>query len=329
MTTCLLAVTLAISGIGNPSANASTCALSSKLVPSCGVLTGAFVAPRSGETAKSAFTRFEKQVGAKQRIVHTYHRGTQLFPTTWETSLANAGRTLLINWKPEAGHTWAQVAAGKSDRYINKEAAYLEEHLHQKFFLAIHHEPEDEVVARKGSGYTATDYRHMYQHVVKRIRAAGVTNAVFVMNYMGAQKWMTTSWIKNLWPGASYVDWVAYDPYVTPNTNGQSGGFNWLANTHWGDNFSGMYAWLERHHPHKPIMFAEWGVGEKPGEPSYKSNLFDSVPTLLRRYPKIKAMVYFDVPHAVPSGNVQADTTKSSLTAYRQMLDHPVFTSAP
>ena len=329
---CLLAITsLVAAAIQDRSVTAAAagCSLSKKLTPSCGILSGAFVAPRAGESQQTAFTRFERQVGAKQQIVHAYHRGTQLFPRPWELALASKGRTLFLNWKPEAGRTWAQVAAGKSDSYINKEAAYLKTHLHKKFFLTIHHEPENEVVAKKGSGYTATDYRRMYRHVVDRIRAAGVTNAVFVMNYMGAQNQMTKSWFTSLWPGADYVDWVAYDPYVTPELNGQRGGFPWLVNAHWGSEFKGAYNWFAKHYPKKPMMFAEWGVAEKPGSQTYKPSLFKSVPKLVGNYPKIKAMVYFDVPRESASRNVQVDTTKSSLSAYKTMMDGHVFSSAP
>lgn len=299
---------------------APSCGLSAKLVPTCGVLTGAFVEPRGKETPTSAFKRFESQVGEKQQILHYFHVGNKLFPTKWQISMASGGRTLLLNWKPEMGHTWAQVANGAVDRQIDRQAAYIKSHYQQKFFLTIHHEPEDEVVARSGSGFTAADYRRMYQHVVKRFRAKGVTNVVFVMTYMGAQKHVNQPWFKKLWPGDRYVDWIAYDPYVTPRTNGQDGGFHWLVNTHWGSDFDGMYNWIAANHPNKPLMFTEWGVAEKPGSPAYKANLFRSVPKNLDRYPKIKAMVYFDAPNA-RSGRVQVDTSSSSLRAYRTMLD--------
>ncbi|QGN33892.1 glycosyl hydrolase [Microlunatus sp. Gsoil 973] len=288
------------------------------------MLTGAFVQTRSGETVKTATTRFERQVGRRQSILHFYHVGTKLFPTPAEISLATGGRRLFLSWKPESGHTWAQVAAGAVDDAIDREANYVKSHYKAKFFLAIHHEPEDEVKPVSGSGYTAKDYAHMYQRVVKRFRAKGVTNAVFVMVYMGAQKHVTTFWFKNLWPGASYVDWIAYDPYVTPKTNGQSGSFPWMVNVHWGSEFTGMYNWIRANHPRKPIMLAEWGVAEKPGDATYKGDLFRSVPRLIGRYPKIKAMVYFDSPIA-RSGKVQADTTARALNGYKAMSNSSCF----
>jgi hypothetical protein len=296
-------------------------------------LTGALVWPRSDESGQSAFLRFERQVGEKQQLVHYYHSGTELFPTDWEIAMANSGRTLLLSWKPEDGHTWAQVAAGKADDYIDREAEYLRNHFaDQKFFLVIHHEPEDEVQSKSGSGYTAADYRNMYRHVVDRLRSHGVDNAVFVMCYMGAQVYATKAWFDDLWPGSEYVDWIGYDPYATPSLNGQTGGFSWLMNEHWGDQFGGMYHWITKNHPNKPIMLAEWGIGEKPGDPSYKADVFRSIPSHLTDYPALKALVYFDKPQADVAGDVQVDTSPTSLTAYRSMLaqlDDPTVADEP
>jgi len=318
---CFLAITASVSiPTSAPAAAAEKCTESKTLVSSCGIQTGAYVQPRGGETAESAFKRFERQIGEKQQIVHYYHQGTQLFPSPWEIALSKGGHRLMLSWKPENGHTWAQVAKGAADSYINREARYIKGHYSTKrFYLAIHHEPEDEVLPWRGSGYTATDYRQMYRHVEDRFRAEGVKNAVFVMVYMGAQTYVTRPWFKNLWPGARYVDWVAYDPYVTPKTNGQSGGVSWLLNAHWGSKFPGMYNWLTRRHPHKPIMLAEWGVAEKPGDSTYKADVFIHMASKISDYPKIKAMIYFENPQA-RSGQVQTDTSRASLNGYRVMI---------
>lgn len=310
-------------------AAASTCALSAKLVPTCGVLQGAYVEARSGESYAQAYSRFETQIGTHQSILHYYHQGSDLFPTPWEISLANSdgGRRLLINWKPEAGHTWSQVAAGAADAYIDREAAYLRTDYRDPFYLIIHHEPENEVVNTAGSGYTAANYAQMYRHVEDRLKADGVTNAVFVMNYMGTQTYVTRSWFDDLWPGDRYVDWVAYDPYVTSALNGQTGGFDWLMNAHWGDSFPGMYAWLVAKHPGMPIMLAEWGIGEKAGDPNFKANLFGEVAAKLKNYPALKGMSYFDKLYADVAGDVRVDTSAAPLASYRRMAADPAFHS--
>jgi hypothetical protein len=71
-------------------------------------------------------------------------------------------------------------------------------------------------------------------------------------------------------------------------------------------------------------MLAEWGVAEKPGDASYKADLFRSVPSLIGKYPKIKAMVYFDSPQA-RSGKVQVDTSSRALSGYKAMANSSCF----
>jgi len=315
----LLVPTLLLREAPVASAAPTNCTVSKTLVPSCGVLVGAYTEARVGETAATAFSRFERQVG-KQDIVHYYHDGQQLFPSQWEIDLARGDRTIMVSWKPEAGHTWAQVAEGAADNYIDDEAAYIKSHYSAPFFLAIHHEPEDEVRTASNSGYTAADFRAMYRHVVDELRAHGVSNAIFVATYMGTQSYVLQPWFNNLWPGDDYVDWIAYDPYATPTLGDQDGGFDWITNEHWGADFGGMYNWIVKHHPGFPIMLHEWGVGEKPGSPSYKADIFREIPSALSKYPALKALVYFDKANAPVAGDVQVDSSTVSLDAYRAML---------
>jgi hypothetical protein len=62
---------------------------------------------------------------------------------------------LLLNWKVAYGTTWAKVAAGGKDARIDAWAAYVKANYGtQKFFLALHHEPENDVQTAAGSGMT-------------------------------------------------------------------------------------------------------------------------------------------------------------------------------
>src|SRR3954465_7514569 len=203
-------------GAAAGAARSQSCHLNQILRPSCGVLFGAFAQPVGSESSKQAFPRLERMTGGRLKVLHFYHQGTEFFPTPWEIQLSDHGRRLLLNWKPEAGHTWAEVAHGAADGYIDREARYLRAHYHKKFFLIIHHEPENEI-GGAGSGYTAANYAAMYRHVENRLRAGGVRNVVYAMNYMGAQTYAEQSWYRDLWPGNKYVDWIAFDPYTTPS----------------------------------------------------------------------------------------------------------------
>lgn len=307
-------------------APSSQCTYSAKLVPSCRLAFGAYSLPANGESQVGAFASFEKLIGRQLDIVHVYHRGRQKFPTASEKAFVKRpgqDRLLLVNWKPENGLSWAQVAAGKGDAWIDAEAAYLKSNFSAKFYLTIHHEPEEEVNKKPGSGYTAANYRTMYQHVVNRFRKAHVTNAVYVMNYMGAQKWAGI--MDQLWPGKEYVDWIAFDPYMTASHANQTGSFGRLMNLRWGSgSWQGEYHWAAAHHGRKPVMLAEWGIGEKPGDRDWKASFFRSVTAQAASYPQLKALVYFSNAQGA-SGDARANTSATSLASFKEMAKSDIF----
>lgn len=311
------------SAVGRPA-----CRLTAKLVPTCpGVLTGAFVLPRSGESFTDAVRRHEAETQTQMSIVHNYYRGSRLFPSAEEKKLlrVDGGRRLLLaNWKPDDGFSWRQVADGAADGMIRAQADYLRTTYHRKMFIGVHHEPENEVDPTAGSGFEARDYRAMYRRVVNIFRAEGATKVVWVMNYMGAQKWALEPWYDDLYPGSRYVDWLAFDPYKTPSLGGTEGGFNTLVNEHDGDTaWRGAYRWAKQNHPHKPVMLAEWGIGERPGDLGYKARFFAQIPQKLHRWPNLRALVYFDSYDADVAGDVSVNTSPQSLEAFRGFVNSP------
>ena len=313
-------------GSADRASHSQRCRLSPNLVPRCGRLFGAYVKPEGSQSSEQAFTSLQRRTGSHLRVLHFYHGDTQLFPSSWEIKLSNQGHRLLLNWKPETGHTWAQVAAGASDGYIDREAAYLRSHYaKKKFFLVIHHEPEEEVRQQSGSGYTAANYAAMFRHVEDRLRAGGVRNAVYVMNYMGAQVHAMKPWYHDLWPGKAYVDWIGFDRYSAPPMGLQQGGFKAMVNRHWGSGqWRGAYRWAHANYPHKPVMLPEWGASEKAGDPGWKARLFASVTRDLRTMPNLKLISYFDST-AATGGDKRPDSSATSMRAWRRLAAQPMF----
>ena len=78
----------------------------------------------------------------------------------------------------------------------------------------MHHEAEDQVRARRGSGYTARDYAAMYRHVVNRLRAGGARNIVTVLVHMAYVQHTSKSWFNDMYPGDDVVDWIGFDTYA-------------------------------------------------------------------------------------------------------------------
>ncbi len=209
------------------------------------------------------------------------------------------------------------MAAGGQDQRIDNWSAYVKANFsEQRFFLALHHEPENDVVDRAGSGMTAKDYAAMYRHVIQRLRANGVTNAVNVLAYMGNESYLGKSWFPDLYPGDDVIDWIGLDSYLNAAKGYHHGDFNNLLDRGpvFGTNL-GFYDWATTKHPGKPVMVAEWGVyhGLKANEAVDKAPAFNTVLPQLKARPAVKALVYFDTPR-----DDQATATSASSAATRR-----------
>lgn len=299
---------------------AMSCTVTAKLIPTCGAWWG--IAPDifTGRRVDAATVRAERRMGRRADIVHVYHRGGELFPTPAERQIAQGRRLLLINWKPSMTASWAEVASGVVDHRIDILAAYIKRTFPGRFFLTIHHEPENDV--RLDGGYSAEDYVAMFRHVVTRLRSRGVTNAVTVMTYMGAPNWATKPWFDKLYPGDDVVDWVGLDPYADTRVHDFASLVNKTRPDH--PQWPGFYRWMQSRFPGKPIMLSEWGAFERPDMPQFKPQFYASVSRQISEFPQIKALVYFDSP-AAPRGDTRFDSTAAADRAFSSLAGGPYF----
>ncbi|GIE94994.1 glycoside hydrolase family 26 protein [Paractinoplanes rishiriensis] len=311
----------------NAAAANTNCVTGDLLVPSCGVLWGAAAGGFTTKPRDVELRSWENLSGRTATIFHTYHKGDEPFPTRSEIAMtrdAAKPRVLLLNWKIAYGSNWAKVAKGEKDARIDAFAARVKAY-GQKFFLVLNHEPENDVVARRGSGWEAKDFAAMYRHTIERLRAKGVTNAVNVLAYMGNEKWMAQSWWKDLYPGDNVVDWIGLDSYVSAEKGYYHyGKFNDLLDRAPKGGGTGFYDWAER--KNKPIMVAEWGAYHRIGYRADKAPVYNSVLPELAKRPAIKAIVYFDTKND-DEGNrdISINSTASSLSAFRKLAAAPIF----
>jgi hypothetical protein len=235
-----------------------------------------------------------------------------------------AGRAdtiLLLNWKPTG--TWSDAAGGNAgtNATIDQMANSIKSLGNHKIMLGIFHEPENDVtnggspscgssITYKGSAGTTTDYVNMWHNVRARFDAAGVTNVVWVMNYMGYSTW--NCMVKDLWPGNSYVDWVTWDPYMTNNATSFNGAvspfYNVLtSSTDSSHNFTS-----------KPWGLSEWGVDPAVDQAHAYAD-YDGAKAAVDNgtFPNLKLYVVFDAVNPVDfrilySGSSTKDTTELS-----------------
>jgi len=304
-------------------ATAGSCTVSAKLVPSCGAWLGASTAAKSGKLSGSDYViglnEYEAVAQNTPDILHFYKNGAQKFPTSTEIGMAErTGKQrsiLYYNWKPGSGLTWRAVANGAADSAIQTVAASVKKYPH-KLFMTVEHEPEADVGQ---TGKSAADYVAMFRYVVTKMKALGATNVVWVMNYMGYNSW--TSLFDPLYPGDTYVDWIAYDPYgFKMHTD-----FGLLLNTP-KSGWAGFYAWATKKAPGKPIMLGEWGwdLNKQPNAPT----ILDGATSIIQsKFPMLKALVYWN--DDAGGFNVRIDQTttlgKAYGAAYKRMANQSYY----
>jgi hypothetical protein len=318
--------------IGGTSNVGGGCRTGAKLVPTCGVLWGVAPGAFTDKRGIEALHDFEAKTNRHQDIYHAYHKGTtQLFPTKEEIQIARESgdeRILFLNWKP-TGASWAQIAKGdpKIDKFLDRLAVHINTNFDEEFFFTVHHEAEDNVREKKGSGYTAEDYAAMFRYVVKRLRAHGVDNLVTVVVHMAYVPHTSKSWFDAMYPGNDVVDWIGFDTYAYSDPGYGHGDFAELLNRRAPNKpgWPGFYNWAAARHPNKPVMVAEWGVWSSKRNPEHKAEFYREVGQQISEFPKVKAMVHFDTPHNQDGRDSRVDATPDALKAYRSLGKLPIF----
>jgi hypothetical protein len=307
-----------------------TCTVDTKLVPSCGVLWGGAAGGFTDTPRDVALKEWEQASGRTATIFHQYHKGDEKFPTKAEVDMTRdpaKPRVLLLNWKIAYGTTWAKVAAGEKDARVDNWAAYVKANYNEKFFLALHHEPENDVNPTPGSGMTAKDFAAMYRHVIQRLRGHGLTNIINVLAYMGNERWMAQPWWQDLYPGDDVVDWIGLDSYVSAEPGYYHYGmFADLLDRKAKGSTTGWYEWATTQHPSKPVMVAEWGVYHRTSVTVDKSAQYNSVLPELTKRPAIKAIVHFDTERDDEGDrNISIASTPTGLAAFQKLATNPIF----
>jgi hypothetical protein len=266
----------------------------------------------------SAVQAREQATGRRLDIVHIYHRWNDIFPTSSELRIANSGHLLFLNWEPRDAHgkpvRWADIASGQQDSAIMTAARRLAA-LHRPVLVSFSHEPEQSF-STKGS---AADFRAAFQQVVNRSRAAGATNVLWVWNVMGLSDPTWLGRYRQMWPGNDYVDWVAWDPYNFASCRGRP----WKS---FSQTVSPFYNWLKANgFGNKPFMLAEYGTVEQPGVADGKARWLADIPTTLASLPKLRAMVYFDLPAPPANCDWRSDTSAASVAAFDDLARNKRF----
>ena len=161
----------------------------------------------------------------------------------------------------------------------------------------------------------------MYRHVVTLLRAEGVTNAVYVMNFMGFEAWSAVA--DTFYPGDDVVDWIAYDPYGFADQPTFASLLNRPS-----QDWPGFYDWAVARAPGKPIMLGEWGF-DLVSQPTAPSVLDGAVSALRTQFPMLKALVYWNDRTDTLNTRLDQPTELGAVygDAYERMANNAYFNS--
>ena len=293
------------------------------------ILLGAYV---SGiRETLDGLSSLETAIGRAVPLVQLYtawgERPDQQFPLQLATAIWDLGSVPLVTWEPwlvdfESGrhpnlplrdardrHGLGAVANGDYDFYIDAWARDAARFGHP-LFVRFGHEMNDPYRYPWGpQNNSKEEYIAAWRHVVDRFRALGAANVVWVWSPHVAYEYWDL-----YYPGDGYVDWVA------------TGVLNFGPIAQWSrwwtfdEIFGKAYPRLAGFQ--KPVMVAEFGSLAVGGDRAawYRAALA----TLPRKYPSVRALLFFDVSNDQTVTYQKVDWSLESDSATANAVRHAI-----
>ncbi|UKL13281.1 glycoside hydrolase family 26 protein [Dissulfurimicrobium hydrothermale] len=322
------------------------------IMPEKGAYTGAYVDFGDGESHVTfdALEDFEKMIGRHLAVVAFGNFwGEQTFPQRQLEIISRYGAIPLVFWSPwdrpyqesrgPDRFNLRSILKGRWDGYIDKWADAARRYgkpilvswgleMNGTWFpWSGYFYGGGKVVRRKGSVvlYQGPElYKKAYRYVVDRVRARGADNILwgFHVNHYGLPQ---AAWnrIANYYPGPEYVDWLGLSVYGKM--------FKWQDWASFYDVMDNAYKEICGLDPIKPVIVAEWGVGEFP--PADKAGFVkEALSGFETRYTRVKAAIYWHERWQNEDGsfsNLHVNSSPEALEAYREGIASPYWIDRP
>ena len=321
-------------------------------IPRKGAYTGAYVdfGEGEGDVTRDHIENFEKMTGKHQAVIAFGNFwGEQKFSLTNVQIISDYGAVPFIFWSPwdkpyEEDHlpdrfNLYNILCGMWDSYIDQwaeDARNFGKPLLVSWGLEMNGNNFPWTVSYYGGGQKdlrsqTSDYlgprifKQAYRYVVDRVRAKGARNIQWVFQ-VNNYAYSTEDWnhYASYYPGSDYVDWLGMSVY------GKLGNF-----MPW-NTFNAVckipYEELCKVDPSKPLMAAEWGVGEYPEDGSKARWLKNAFADFKERFPRFKAVIYW---HELwqnkdeSYSNLRVNSSPEALEAYREGVKDAYWISSP
>lgn len=319
------------------------------VVPDKGAYTGAYVdfGDSEDDVTLEQIQNFENTVGKHQAIIaSSSYWGQQSFPRHNLDIITRHHAIPLVYWSPwdkpyEQDHgpdrfSLTEILAGKWDAYIDSWGDQAKD-FGQPLFVAWGLEMNGTWFPWSGYFYGGGKeagkntyegpelYKKACRYVVDRVRARGAKNILWVF-HANNYSYPLDEWneMKQYYPGDDYVDWLAISAYGKQ--------FNrdpWVSAF---DSFTYAYNDLCELNPDKPVMFAEWGIGEFPKAGNKAQFITDAFEIMKAKLPRLKAAVFWHERWENEDGsysNLRATSSPQALEAFKKAVADPYWLDRP
>ncbi len=277
---------------------------------------GAWVKPMVADP--QVLTDLETTVGRPFDIASYFYGFGDWFPTDIERGFAAGGkRDVLISW--DMGDTrftdWTQ---GRHDDYlrtIGRLASAYPYALYVRPWPEMNGDWQTFMPTASGdrpNGGTPAQFREAWKHVVDTVRAAGGSNIKWVFNPYAAT-YEGTADVRQLWPGAGYVDVLGIDGYNWGGGPAPWQSFNTI--------FGPMYSILTSLDPGLPVWICEFASREPSVNdgaailPAASKGQWINEAFTSTAFPRVSALVWF---HEKKERDWRIDSSADSLAAFRE-----------
>lgn len=265
-----------------------------------------------------------------------YPTGTMLrFQTTYFNNVRNHGSIPMLDWgswaccgPDQPKYKLSNIVRGDFDAFITQWARDAKAWKYP-FFLRFNWEMNGNWQfpwSAQLNGNTPRDYINAWRHVKRIFNKVGATNATFVWA-PNISSWNTVP-MAQVYPGASFVDWIGLDAYnFAANQNMPWMSFEQVLA---GDrtlvsNSQNSYNQITRLAPGKPLIITEFASIEAGDGGTMKGQWVTEAltNTIIKRFPRIKAIVWFnwaDGGHSWP-----VESTQASQNAFATAISNKIY----
>lgn len=322
-------------------------------VPKEGAYSGAYIdlGEREDRLTLEGLERFTALAGKPLALVAlSSDWGNESFPDRQLRIVANYGAVPLVFWSPwdrlpragapagERRFTFDSILAGRWNGYIDFWASRARAYGHPMLvawglemngnwfpWSGVLNGGTRPVPGCDGCFAGPETFKKTYRYVVDRVRARGASNVVWVWHTNNVSV-PNDPWndMASYYPGSGYVDWLGLSAYGT-----QFNDEGWIPVER---AIKGHYDEICAIDPTKPVMLAEWGVGEMPKLGNKAQWLDEFFATVPKDYPRLGAAVIWherwqNSDRSV--SNLRINSSPEALEAFRRGISGPQWLARP